>query len=304
MQTLVIHMHGLGDMIMFAPTFNLLENKENSIDVIVFENSSAAPIISSKKIKNVYYCDSSYIKLFYCILKKLNKKYSQVLFTNNFSPKNSAILSFFINAKKIKIISEFNIKFKPSKTEILIVNKNFHKYFRNLKLIDKDHISINDLDTTLHFNKIINLPYFNKKLKKIGIHPGSNPRNGDKRWSLEKYSILIKHLKKKNFEIFIFLGEYEVELIEYFLIHHGDLNIIKNKSIEYVANLINKLDKFISNETGLAHLASSYDIPTYVMLNKLETMERTQISLPLKKTILIKKSNDDRDLKEIINLVN
>ena len=250
------------------------------------------------------YCNSSYIKLFFYILKNINKKYSQVLFTNNFSPKNSVILSFFINAKKIKIISEFNIKFKSSKTEILIVSKNLHKYFRNLKLIDKDHISINNLDTTLHFNKEIELPHFKKKLKKIGIHPGSNPKNGDKRWSLEKYSTLINKLKKQNFEIFIFLGKYEVELTEYFLVNHGDLNIIKNKSIEYVANLISNLDKFISNETGLAHLASSYNIPTYVMLNKLESLERTQISLPLKKTILIKRSNDDKDLRKIISLLN
>ena len=55
MQTLIIHMHGLGDMIMFTPTFNLLENKKNSIDLIIFEDAAAAPISSSKKINNVYY---------------------------------------------------------------------------------------------------------------------------------------------------------------------------------------------------------------------------------------------------------
>ena len=55
MQTLIFHMHGLGDMIMFLPTFNHLPNKKKSIDLLVFENNSVLPLIESKKKRTIYY---------------------------------------------------------------------------------------------------------------------------------------------------------------------------------------------------------------------------------------------------------
>ena len=51
MQFLIIHMHGLGDMLMFVPTFNLLQQKKDYVDLIVFENNSISPIKNSSKIE-------------------------------------------------------------------------------------------------------------------------------------------------------------------------------------------------------------------------------------------------------------
>ena len=50
-------MHGLGDLLMFVPTFNLLQQKKGYIDIIVFENNSISPIKNSPKIRNIYYLD-------------------------------------------------------------------------------------------------------------------------------------------------------------------------------------------------------------------------------------------------------
>jgi len=300
MQTLIFHMHGLGDMIMFLPTFNCLPNKKKSIDLLVFENTSASPLIKSKKIRNIYYCDSNYFKLFKNLLFLFFKKFENIYFSHNFSPFKSTMISYFLKGKKVFIISEKKIYLKPYNVEIIYVKKNLHKVYRNLSMLNQIKKTKIKLDTSLHFKKIDGLK--NTKRKKslsIGIHPGSNIKNGDKRWNIEKYFELIKFFQKRNIQIYIFIGEYEKELLKEFDIKLKNVNIIYKKSFDHVANLISKLDLFVSNETGLAHLSTSLGIKTLIIINKKNEKQKTKISLPITNSIFIESTNDKKDLKKI-----
>ena len=302
MQTLIFHMHGLGDMIMFLPTFNHLPNKKKSIDLLVFENNSVLPLIESKKIRTIYYCNSSYFKLFIHLIFLFFKKFENIYFSHNFSPLKSIMISIFLRGKKISILSEKKIFIKPTKIEIKYVKKKLHKIFRNLSLINQQKKTKFQLNTSLHFKKRRNSKYKKRRVKlSVGIHPGSNIKNGDKRWDIQKYLELIKFFQAKNINVHIFIGEYEKELFSNFNLKLKNVRIIYKKSFNYVANLIEQLDFFISNETGLAHLSSSLSVKTLVIINKKNDREKTDISLPFINTIFIESTNDKKDLKKIFN---
>ncbi len=299
MQTLIFHMHGLGDMVMFAPTFNQLPNKKKTVDIVVFENNTIEPIKASKKINRIYYCNSSYLILVFNLLKIFLNKYELLIFSNNSSPIKSLIVSFLLKANKKVLLSEGKIFFKPQNIKIIKVNRNLHKIYRNLLLINLK--KNNKIDTSLYFEKVKLPPKLIKSKINVGIHPGSNLKNGDKRWDLEKYKIIIDYLIKKKCNVFIFVGKYENEILNKLKFKSKNLKIIVNKDLKYVAELIKNLDLLLSNETGLAHLSSFLGIQTVVIINDLYNFSRRKISIPIKNTFFQKKTANFSDVTNIKN---
>lgn len=298
MQFLIIHMHGLGDMLMFVPTFNLLQQKKDYVDLIVFENNSISPIKNSSKIRNIYYCNSNYFRLVLIILKLTKNKYENLLFSNNSSPIKSLILSFFVRAKKKSIITEKK-NFPIFKKTLIYINPKTHKVYRNLRLIN--NYKNNPINFSLNFSRSNNKFLLNKRNFHIGIHPGSNAKNGDKRWDTKKFNKLIEYFEKKNFNIYIFIGSYEKDLFSKFNFKSKKIKIVYDKPFNYVASIIQNLDIFISNETGLAHLSSALKTKTIVILNKVEDFRKTKISIPIQSVTFVKTSRKNfDDLNKII----
>ena len=297
MQTLIIHMHGIGDMIMFSPTLNEITKGNKKVDLLVFENASAEPIINSKKINKIYYCNKSYLLFLKHIISL--KRYNCVYYSNNSSPIKSFIFFIFLNSKKIKILSTFKFPNLIKKIDVIFIDKKIHKIHRNFELICKKKQTKINFD--LNFNTNLNNFNLNKKNTYVGIHPGSNLKNGDKRWNVKKYFKIIEECINKKIKIFIFIGPYEKELKNNFeKIKSKYVELIYNQKFITVGSIINKLDLFISNETGLAHLSSALNIKTIVIITKENDYDKTKISVPLKNVSLIKKTKDDGDLRKIL----
>jgi ADP-heptose:LPS heptosyltransferase len=101
----------------------------------------------------------------------------------------------------------------------------------------------------------------NQKKYLIGLHVGAG--KGNNRWSLEKFSVLMKKLNEAYPSNFYITGsKSDKEEIEYF---KKNLEITPgffiNKPIPQVAALISKSDLFISNDTGIMHVAGTTDTP-------------------------------------------
>jgi len=104
---------------------------------------------------------------------------------------------------------------------------------------------------------------FSKKNKKllIGLHVGAGKTNN--RWSLEKYSVLIKKIENNYPANFYLTGGWaEKEELNY-LTKNVDIKFEKfiNKPIPQVAALVSISDLFISNDTGIMHVAGTTDTP-------------------------------------------
>ncbi|MDH3268577.1 MAG: glycosyltransferase family 9 protein [Ignavibacteria bacterium] len=99
------------------------------------------------------------------------------------------------------------------------------------------------------------------KICLIGLHVGAGKSNN--RWSLEKYSVLLKRIKSNYPANFYLTGGWaEKEELNY-LIKNVDISFGKfiNKPIPQVAALISMSDLFISNDTGIMHVAGTTDTP-------------------------------------------
>jgi heptosyltransferase-2 len=124
----------------------------------------------------------------------------------------------------------------------------------------RSEVNFNGSDTTFVDNF---LDQFADKRKNylIGLHVGAGKPNN--RWSLEKFASLIKKIEAEypaNF--YLTVGKSEREDI-YYLEKKTNVNFGKfiNKPIPQVAALISKSDLFISNDTGIMHVAGTTNTP-------------------------------------------
>ena len=101
--------------------------------------------------------------------------------------------------------------------------------------------------------------------KAIGIHPGSSKQYKGKRWPIEYYIALIEELKTRfsDVQILIF-GGLDDEDISASLwdssCTKGIVNLIGKLSFVESACLISRCSYFISNDSGLMHLASAFGV--------------------------------------------
>ncbi len=124
----------------------------------------------------------------------------------------------------------------------------------------RSEITFQDDDTASAKKFVEGFKDKNKKLL-VGLHVGAGkPIN---RWSLDKYSVLVKKINSIYPTNFYLTGGWaEKEELNY-LIKNVDISFGKfiNKPIPQVAALISMSDLFISNDTGIMHVAGTTDTP-------------------------------------------
>jgi len=124
----------------------------------------------------------------------------------------------------------------------------------------RSEISFNGADTNAAQKFIDEFTDKNKKLL-IGLHVGAGKPNN--RWSLDKYAVLVQKIESSFPANFYLTGGWaEKEELNY-LIKKVDINFGKfiNRPIPHIAALISLSDLFISNDTGIMHVAGTTETP-------------------------------------------
>jgi len=99
----------------------------------------------------------------------------------------------------------------------------------------------------------------------VGIHPGSGEKMQYKRWPIEKFASLIDRLREQyKAKILVLGGREEREVVEDLrkLVKEPILTYIGEDELLKTMALIDRCSLFISNDTGLMHIASFLGIPT------------------------------------------
>ncbi|MFZ0456115.1 MAG: glycosyltransferase family 9 protein [Ignavibacteriaceae bacterium] len=141
-----------------------------------------------------------------------------------------------ISERSLDIVRPFGINTKNYRSEISF---------------DEDDIRIAD--------EFINEIELKKEELLIGLHVGAGKPNN--RWSLQKYISLINNLNQKYSAKFYLTGSAsDKEELDYIKNNCTiDAALFLNREIPQVAALISKSDLFISNDTGIMHVAGSTD---------------------------------------------
>ena len=152
------------------------------------------------------------------------------------------------------------------------------------------------------------------KIKKmiVGIHPGCSIALKEKRWPTSRFISLIIMLNNNGYKTILFGGADDV-IVANEIINGLDIvidNYVNKFNILDTAGAISLCDLFISNDSGLMHLASTLKIPVVALFGSTNIIKNAPI---YKKHIILNgskiKENTKKPIlnisvKEVFNAVN
>ncbi len=278
---------GIGNLLLFSPALKLIRREfpEAKITLIVLKDAFKYLYDNSDKVDEVMIIkEKKYpgiINKIKLILNLRKKRFdlSVITFPSNRIEYN--LLTFLAGAK-YRIANRYPLKYWKSLSFLqnckIPVNMNIHDLEQNLNLLKP-------LDINLNIDKKIYLEVSDDNRKRaseflegiglnseeviIGFHPGSSTERGMvfKRWKEDKFAELGKKLIKEfGVKILIFGGEEEEKLKENLknLIGEGSYTVSEISLLD-TAGLIEKCRLFITNDSGLMHIAVAVNVITVAL---------------------------------------
>jgi heptosyltransferase-2 len=97
----------------------------------------------------------------------------------------------------------------------------------------------------------------------LGIHPGCDRPNALKRWPLERFVSTITRLTDSGIaDALVFLGPGETDLYPTLARElRGRALIVTGEPLAHIVALIGRCDAFLSNDSGLMHVAAALGVP-------------------------------------------
>ena len=278
---LILALSGIGDALMFTPSLKLIKEKVPNIKIDV--------LVMFKGVKDIYdRLDLADDVIFFDFMKQgavkslkfilgLRNKYNYSINVYPSNRKEYNIISLLIGAKNRGAVSYLRDNVKElGFLNNCLVNENdlLHNVEENIKITEKllgikaEEISplllkLNDADKNYAENYIKENDFSNKFL--IGLHAGCSllKNHIKRRWEPEKFAELCKFLiEKKDVVILLFGGPDEDELKKHIfsIVNSNKIHIVKSKNLTESAALIKKCKIFISNDSGLMHIAAAMQV--------------------------------------------
>lgn len=286
MKVLITPLFGTGDTLMMTPALKILKENVKNLELNVFTmfESTRDVLLYNPYIDNLIYYPLLLNKLksfFYVINNIRVKNFDYVI---NFYPTNRKEYNIFafLTGSKVRIGHSYKVKnfleLNFLKNRIIREEEKLHNVLENVRLLKEffkiDVREIPPLQIYLKEEEIEREKEFlrEKKLGEkflIGIHAGSSVFKGHrgKRWPASNFLALLKKIKEKiKDSYFLFFGSKDDEDVNKFLEENLKYGIlIRNRKIREVASLIKSCKIFISNDSGLMHLAASCQVPVLAL---------------------------------------
>jgi heptosyltransferase-2 len=317
----------LGDMLCSVPMYKAIKKKypDSHITLVTAPTNYNIPV----KLINPYIDDilifkkdsmRGYIE-FIRNIRKVKYDFGIIPSTLNIS-RTSNIVNFISGAKTRVGVKRIDEEINPYHF-LLNIKKEFdwnknkvHQIYRVIDIVkqigcDLDKQEIEDINVDITEDDIrfadefvgINFPDPDKKL--IGFHPGAGKIAN--RWDVKNFSGLIKMLHNRfESNILITSGNIDKEITNKLIVHLNDSGITPivadNLEIGKLTAVLKKLNLYITNDTGLMHLAGFSGINTISLFGPTKGFEWA----PLKKNqfYIQSKSNDINDItvKDVFDL--
>jgi heptosyltransferase-2 len=140
-----------------------------------------------------------------------------------------------------------------------------------VRLNDLPNLMFNPTKDELNWaeNQLEEYSFINNKKSIVGVNLGARE---NKQWGISKLIEVAERISTKS-NILIFYGPEEMDDFERITIKSENIQPVKLSSIGNVGSLISKCRLFVSNDTGLLHLASAVNVPT-VAIFMVDNVER------------------------------
>lgn len=273
---LVVSMGGIGNTLMATPLIEKVYygtgGVKSKVDVLVSSIGSKQILENNPFIKKAYILEKkltkNLIKNMITILRLKINRYQKIVFAIPSKKIQYGILSKFLNCQQ-RISHRYNNKNDKWNTELHELEKT-HDIFNNLNLDEEVlpkvkpnmqlYLTKGEEEDGKEYTSIFKEDFI------VGVHIGSSKDFGmiEKRWNLENFAEIINKFPIKNTRFLIFLGEEDKELwkINDMIYNKYSYDIIDNFRIRKVASIIKNCDMFLSNDSGLMHIACCFRVPT------------------------------------------
>lgn len=155
-----------------------------------------------------------------------------------------------------------------------------HQSLRNLDILAPIKVVVNDLshEITLTVEEVGRGKRESDRIRAgrrylFGFHPGAGkPPN---RWPSEKFVQLIRSLTTSyQASAFITSGPMDSNVVESILIElNQPIEVIQNRSIREIASIIRQADLFVSNDTGILHVAAGVGAPLVALFGPTDPLQ-------------------------------
>ena len=279
MKILILALSGIGDALMFTPALELMRKElpDARIDALVMYRAAKEMLGRNSDLNNVYYFDflkEGVLRSLKYILS-LRHKYDVSLNVYPSNRREYNIINFLVGAQKrvaVKYLRKDKQNFGALNNIRVPENDFIHNVQTNIKLVEKLLDKKFEEEPPLKFPLTPGDEDFAQKFLSdnrlkttdmlVGFHPGSATLKNQikRRWEPEKFAGLGKRLiNDRNAKILIFGGPDESGLKKKIkeLINSENAIVVDSPGLTENAAVIEKCRVFVSNDSGLMHIASA-----------------------------------------------
>jgi heptosyltransferase-2 len=270
MKILIVCGGGIGDLLMTSPMFRAINQAypSSQVSVLIVQSINASllaqnPFVNQVIDWNIYKANG------WGLINRLKQEKFDYVIHNHSCPR----WRFYL----IPFLAKITNRFGFDRTSI---RKGWKAQFQ--KTLLTKHIPYkakSELRTRMNLDILKLIKVFNDDLSydlhlsrakmvaenRIGIHPGSDGRGAIKRWPAQSFMEMARKLVSEQGQtVQFFLGPAELNLKSVIVKEKG-IEIVEAKSIADLALQMSTCSIFVSNDSGLSHIAAALKLPTVVL---------------------------------------
>ncbi|WP_419769421.1 MAG: glycosyltransferase family 9 protein [Candidatus Marinarcus sp.] len=252
---LVIRFSALGDLVTLEPTFRAFRYFFKNDHITLLTTGVGKGLFQDTDYFNEYIMHQNVFKSWHTLK---DEKFDLII--NLQCNKPSHYISMFLD-KKAVVNKSYNLFQKILK--IKTHSKSVQEMIEAISWVNQNMINDYFQSTSAQ----IMLPVLNQDdffikephNKYIAISTGTSERWLSKKWGAENYLNLIKKLIIDKYKVILIGSNLEIEDAQYILNHFKENEIVSfvdKTNLTQLKNILAKVDLFVGNDTGPAHIAS------------------------------------------------
>jgi ADP-heptose:LPS heptosyltransferase len=278
-------MIGIGDVLMTTPALEIIKKNipESEITYCTMNKGVFDVLKENPNIDNLVYYPLLSKNVFSALVPFLKEQSCRHYISLNFYPSNRIhynIISLLTFARQRIGHTYLRMNFSQLnwlKNKTIIEDDSLHCVEENIRLLQLLGIkvsvdSIPPMSIYLNPQEIESGMQFRRTISPtkccIGVHAGTSVMKGHsaRRWSKEKFSEVINTIEDAHFVLFGTKEEFEANQFIHDNVEPGRVTFVNNKTIREAAAIIKACDFFLSNDSGLMHLAAATGTPVIALI--------------------------------------
>lgn len=281
--TLLINISsGIGDGLMAEPMLRALKKSKPEIKIDLLVSTSTRPIYKNNElVDQLFLLELRVLKTLKLIGLLRKRRYDAYIGTIPSNTLSQILIPYMSNIPfRIKHRTphrgsrDYDFLFHqiepiPEGRHRIECNLDLLKHvgFDNESFETKPEFLVSEITIRTMKNNLIQKGFDDHRIL-IGFHPGCNPRAAVKRWAPNNYAGLMNYFFKKwNAQILIVGGEDEkADAIQIeSLLLQKPISYVGQADLHETAALIKQCSFFVSNDSGIMHLAVAVGIPVFAI---------------------------------------